>query len=220
VGRLQETLRAAVAAADRDLALLSAELDGYASCPDALLPMLVVADDDGHENAALVDLLDQTGEDLLEAYMAFALDRRKVSFMAVRGIMEGLFSALYYRYQALSRTLWARDASFQLVHTFFETSSKNEFFLFFKPLFDEDEDFKKRFPGCGAKLVFKEAEDVYAKLSRFIHKKYGPTAADFNDSVAAVFRIFLTFVDRTDDISAIPFPTPRTWPEAKFGRGQ
>jgi hypothetical protein len=205
---LQLKLSAAITAGQQDHRALSGELDNYLTCFDSLTSLLQTDPMD----EALSYLLDQTRDDLVEAYVAYALDRRKLAFMALRGVMEGLFSALYYRYQSMSLALWARDASSQMVHSLFETHDRNEFYLFFKTLFD-DEGFAKLHRGCNVKHVFARARSIYSQLSRFIHKKYGQTSADFSASVGDVFRIFLTFLARTDDISALAFPSPLTWAE-------
>jgi hypothetical protein len=218
VGLLEESVEQCIAAAGGDLAKLSVELEAYLRTFDRLTPLLGDTGGGGDPDEAMVDLLDQTREDLIEAYLAFALNRRKLAFMALRGVMEGLFSALYYRYQSISRTLWARDASFQMVHQLLAMNSANEFYLYFKPLFD-DPSYKSLYKGCSAKSVFTQGDDLYARLSRFIHKKFGPSSGDFSESVAEVFRLFLTFLDRTDDdLTAIDFPAPMTWAEHKFGK--
>lgn len=160
---------------------------------------------------AIQEILNDAREDLIEAYLSAAAGKPKAACIAVRGLMEGLFMSLYYRQQSLSLSLWASSASFQMVHSLFE--SKHEFSQYYRRLF-KDEGFRKKHPGVSDAAIFEEAESVYKHLSRYVHKS--PVAARAVTSatealIERVFKLFLTFLEREESLPALTFPAPLTF---------
>lgn len=158
-------------------------------------------------------LLQDTRENLCDSYLAAAAERRVVAFAMLRGVMEGLFTSLYYRQQAMSLYLWAGGKTFHMVHQLLD--EKHDFCVYFKALFDDD-GFKQAYPNISPKHILQEARDVYDCLCRFVHKKapaasLGPSS--FEATVERVFRISLSFLEREDDLpTTLSFPTPLTFP--------
>jgi hypothetical protein len=72
------------------------------------------------ENTDIQDMLRETREELVDAYIASMMSRAKVACIMLRGVMEGLFTALFYRQQTISLNLWASNKQFVLVHQMFE----------------------------------------------------------------------------------------------------
>ncbi|WP_126933426.1 hypothetical protein [Corallococcus sp. AB018] len=166
-------------------------------------------------NSDIQELLNDTRDELLDSYLGAALGRNRIAFVMLRGVMEGLFTALYYSQQLISLNLWASNKNFLMVHEMF--ASDHEFKLYFKNLF-EDEGFKKQCPNTSASNIFDEAAAVYKLLSSHVHKKTTrarlETAQSFELSVERVFRIYFTFLEREEDLTGVSFPTPQTFSNA------
>jgi hypothetical protein len=166
-------------------------------------------------DAAIQEILDDAREDLVDTYFNAAAGKHKAACIALRGVMEGLFMSLFYRQQALSLSLWASSASFQMVHSLFE--NKHEFSQYYRRLF-KDHGFKKEYPGVSDTAIFDEAEAIYKHLSRYVHKS--PVAARTVTSatealVERVFKLFLTFLEREETLPALAFPAPATFAAEK-----
>jgi hypothetical protein len=173
------------------------------------------------EDPDIRGLLRETRENLADSYLAAAAGRMTVAFSMLRGAMEGLFMALFYRQQAMSLHLWARGKTFHMVHQLLD--DKHEFCAYFKVHFS-DERFKQAYPGMSEKRVLEEARDTYDCLCRAVHKTASTTEKTrqtFQASVERVFRIFLSFLDREDDLpGSLAFPRPSTFQEMPQSRGQ
>lgn len=167
------------------------------------------------------EILDDSRNELLDAYVAALTDRTQASFILLRGVMEGLFSVLFYREQSISLQLWAAGKSFEMLHSMLE--SDHEFHKFFKHHF-ESERFKIEYPEVTSASIFREADDLYKVLSSFVHKKSsvvrGRIGSDFPVAVERVFRIFLAFAERIDDLPALGFPKPISFCQYEMARKQ
>lgn len=174
-------------------------------------------DDAAEPDPDIREMLLDARDDLVEAALAAASGRKKSACSSLRGVMEGLFSALLYRQQAISLNLWAANISFHMVHSLFE--ERHEFFKYYQRLF-EDTRFTNQYSGVDSKAVFKEAARLYDTLSAHVHKKKA-AARDLKevtveDLLERVFQIFLTFLEREDDLPAgLTFPSPLTFPARK-----
>lgn len=175
-------------------------------CFDQIAPSIHQQDPD------IMHLLSETREELLDSYLAAALEREKIGYLLLRGVMEGLFTSLYYRQQAISLNLWASNTGFHMVHQFIE--DKHEFYKYYKNLFEDDR-FKNDYPEISAKKVFEETKQLYDLLSNYIHKKSPSTKqnAHFQDIVERVFRISLCFLEREVDLPQLTFPKSITYPQ-------
>lgn len=168
----------------------------------------------------VITIWQDTRDELLDCAVAVVTRREKMLYVMMRGVMEGLFTSLYYREQGMSRTLWARGQNFVMTHQLFD--ERHEFYQYFKPLF-EDEAYKRRSGGIGAKKIFAEASSLYGILSSYVHKKRvrprlnsvsTGLVDDFEDVLQKVFRIALTFLDAVEDLPpGLCFPSPLTLPE-------
>lgn len=172
-------------------------------CFDTLAPIMHREDPD------IVELLRDTREELLDAYLAFAAGRKKLGFIMLRGVMEGLLTTLYYRQQTISLNLWASGDAFEMVHQLL--AGDHEFRLYFKRLL-QDERFTKEFPHVTANNVFDEAIDIYDKLSTFVHKKSRVVQAtlppSFEGYVEDVLRVTVCFLEREEELPKLTFPAP------------
>jgi hypothetical protein len=173
---------------------------------DTICPLIEDGDSD------IRYLLSDTRIELLDAYTMSCAGRHKTALILLRGVMEGLFTALYYRQQSISLNLWSSNTAFVFVHQFFE--DRHEFFKYFSRLFS-DERFKRDHPNTSGKKVFEEASLLYELLSGQVHKKAESarkTLHGFEGLVERIFRIFLTFLEREDDLPRLAFPSPLTFP--------
>lgn len=175
------------------------------SCFDAVRSLLV------EEDSPVSEILSDSRLELLDAYVA-AISDRASSLMLLRGVMEGLFAALYYREQILSQHLWAAGKSFEMLHSMLE--GQHPFRLFYKLHF-ESERFLRERPGVKGTKIFAEAVELYDDLSCFVHKNTAATRAAklgvFTDTVERIFRVFFTFLERTDELPDMQFPIPMTF---------
>lgn len=173
---------------------------------DVLVELIAAGDPD------IKALLRDTRDELFDSYLAARSGRLRIAFAMLRGVMEGLFTSLYYRQQAISLNLWASNRNFVMVHNLL--SGDHEFRLYYKMLFD-DEGFQRQYPRVVAKHVFDEAIQVYDYLSTHIHKKKRTAecevVADFTETLERVFQIFLCFLEREEEIASINFPKPLTF---------
>jgi hypothetical protein len=165
------------------------------------------------DNEDIKNLLSDTREELIDGYLAVLAGRSRMAFSMARGVMEGLFAALYYRQQSISLNLWASNKSFLMVHQMLD--SKHEFHMYYKQLF-EDDGFKTQYAAVTPKKVFEEAVELYDLLSCYVHKK-SPSARSqlrvkFEDAIERVFRIALCFLEREENLpSPLCFPVPPTY---------
>lgn len=173
---------------------------------DALIQILASDDSDIRE------ILDDTKQDLVSSYIAYASGRGNTAFLCLRGAMEGMITALYYRQQKISLNLWSGGTIFHLTHELID--NKHEFFKYYNSLLC-DEAFSRQYPNITPKAVFGEIESLYKDLSGFIHKKSSLTKkklpTDFLDSVERVFRAILCLLEREDDLPTLCFPQPATF---------
>lgn len=163
-------------------------------------------------NADIGDLILDSIDDLHDAYLSIAQGRIRAGFAALRGVMEGIFTALYYRQQSISLRLWVTGKSFNMVHQFLDP--KHEFHQYYRQLF-EDEGFKRLHPKVTYKRVFEEADNIYDLLSGYVHKKGRSVqqtfSRNFEEVVERVLRISLTFLDTEDELPTLSFPSPPTF---------
>jgi len=167
----------------------------------------------------MAEILDDSRNELLDAYVAALMERTQASFVLLRGVMEGLFSVLYYREQSISLQLWSAGKSFEMLHSMLEPS--HEFHKYFRYHF-ESERFKRDYPDLTCNSIFSEADALYKTLSSFVHKKSSAVRGRLNDGflvvVERVFRIFLAFADRIEDLPQLSFPAPRSFCELESVR--
>lgn len=161
------------------------------------------------QNVDINGLLGDARSELLDAYMASLAERHQVSFALLRGVMEGLFSALFYRQQTMSLNLWSSGSTHHMVHQFL--GDKHEFYLYYKRLF-EDERFTNQYKSFKYKSVVEEANKLYDQLSCAVHKKSpalrGFTSSAFEISVERLFRVVVCLLEREEDVPILDFPDP------------
>jgi hypothetical protein len=185
--------------------------DGIISTFDIISPLI------HEEQSEIIAMLREAREELIDFYVEAVASREKIALILLRGVMEGIFTSLYYRHQTMSLNLWAKNTGFHLTHHFFE--EKHEFYRYFKDLF-EDERFTLQYPSVKFKAINSEANAVYEILSANIHKKFIRNQAEskLTEVCERMFRIALTYLERECDLPQLPFPRPISYAEQKAVR--